>query len=366
MSRLKPGASTAEPDSRTGPTPGPAAAAAATLRAVAIRAGVSKSVVSRVLQGSPHVSDERRGAVEKAIRDLGYRPNGTARSLTQRRTHAVGVLVNDLRQPWFVDFLEGLNATLHAHDLHAFVGDGRLDRASDERLLTAFTEMRVDGLVLAGTLPLSTTITQAARWLPTVAAGSRDFDLPGVDVVAQDDWLGVELALDHLFSLGHRRIAHIAGHDDAHAFVLRRRSYESWMRRHGLERHIAISECDTTETGGYQAARRLLDGERRGASAVFVVNDLAAVGALAAFRDHHLTVPIDVSVTAFDNSVLARMRYIGLTSVDVAPRRVGELSGKYLVERIAQPDMSRRELLITPTLDVRGSTAEAPTAGRLS
>ena len=76
-----------------------------TLRAVAAHAGVSKSVVSRVLQGSPHVSDERRRVVEQVIAELGYRPNATARSLTQRRTNAIGVLVNDLRQPWLVDFL---------------------------------------------------------------------------------------------------------------------------------------------------------------------------------------------------------------------------------------------------------------------
>jgi DNA-binding LacI/PurR family transcriptional regulator len=331
-----------------------------TLRAVAAHAGVSKSVVSRVLQGSPRVSDHSREAVERSIRDLGYRPNGTARSLTQGRTGAIGVLVNDLRQPWFVDLLEGLNATLHGNNLHAFVGDGRLDRASDERLLKAFMEMRVDGLVLAGSLPPSTTVTEAANWLPTVTAGNRDFTLPGVDVIAQHDEIGVELALDHLYGLGHRRIGHVAGMD-ANVFVLRRTGYESWMDRHGLVQHIQIAGCDTSEEGGYRAAKGLLGGRpRTRPTALFVANDLACVGAMAAAAELGLVVPRDISMVAVDSSVLARMRYIGLTSVDVMPKRVGEIAGSYLVERIKDPTLPRREFLVTPTLDVRGSTAAAP------
>jgi DNA-binding LacI/PurR family transcriptional regulator len=334
---------------------------AITLRVVAAHAGVSKSVVSRVLQGSPHVSDHRRTAVEQAIRELGYRPNGTARSLSQRRTRAVGVLMNDLRQPWFVDLLEGLNATLHKEGLHIFVGDGRVDRASDERLLRAFMEMRVDGLVLAGTLPPSTTITEAANWLPTVAAGSRDYDLPNIDVIAEDDVVGVKLALDHLYELGHRHIGHVAG-ASGKQFELRRTSYESWMRRHGLRDQIDVAECDITEEGGYQAANRLLTQPlSHRPTALFAANDLSCVGAMAAVRDCGLSVPHDISLVAFDNSVLARMRYIGLTSVDVAAKRVGEISGLYLVERIANRGLTGRQLLVTPTLEIRGSSGPAPT-----
>ncbi len=331
-----------------------------TLRAVAARAGVSKSVASRVLQGSPHVSDQRRLAVEAAIRELGYRPNATARSLTERRTRAVGVLMHDLRQPWFVDLLEGLDRSLGVDGLHPFVGDGQVNRTSDQRLLEAFMEMRVDGLVLAGTVPPSTTIAEAAAWLPTVVAGNRDFELPAVDVVAQDDALGAELALDHLAGLGHQRIAHIAG-ETGRVFEIRRATYLSWMRRHSLADHVAVAECDTTEEGGYRAGLRLLERDRlERPTAVFVANDLSCVGAMAAARDRGLDVPGDLSIVGFDNSVLARMRYIALTSVDIAPARVGELAGAALLERMAHPDMPARQQLVTPTLEVRCSTA-APT-----
>lgn len=335
-----------------------------TLRSVAAHAGVSKSVVSRVLQGSPHVSEARRRAVEAAIEELRYRPNRAARSLAERRTRAIGVLVNDLRQPWLVDFLDGLGRVLAKHGLHPLVGDGRLDPGADAAILDRFLEMRVDGLVVAGSTPASMALGEAAGMVPSVVAGSRDFSLPGVDVVAQDDWLGSVLALDHLHGLGHRRIAHVAG-DTGRAFTIRRASYEAWMASHGAAECVAIAACDTTEEGGYRAAFELLDtdaGERP--TALFVGNDLAGIGALAAAQERELAVPGELSLAGFDNSTLARMRYVGLTSVDVAPERAGQVAGAALVERIAEPGLAAREILLTPSLAVRRSTGPAPTRTR--
>src|SRR6195952_5893720 len=116
---------------------------AATIRTVADRAGVSKSLVSLVLRGSASVSDAKRLAVQQAINELGYRPNAVARQLTERRTNMVGVLLNDLRNPWFVDCLDGLTSVLHAQGLRTLLADGRLDRSKDDALLQGFLELRV-------------------------------------------------------------------------------------------------------------------------------------------------------------------------------------------------------------------------------
>lgn len=335
-----------------------------TLRAVAAHAGVSKSVVSRVLQGAHNVSDPKRLKVEAAIRELGYRPNATARSLTQRRTRAIGVLVNDLRQPWFVDFLEGLNSTLHQHELHALIGDGRLDKEVDERLLRAFMEMRVDGLVLAGTMSVTDTIREATGWLPTAVAGSRDLHRDQLDVVAEDDAAGTVQALDHLRTLGHTHIHHIAG-EQGQVFAIRRESYEAWMDRHGLGAHARFLECDTTHDGGFSTAGQLLDlPEQERPTALLVANDLAAIGAMSAAKGRGLDVPRDLSVIGFDNTNLAKMPYIWLTSVDVAAREVGIVTARMLVERIADPTLPAREWLATPELIVRGTTAAPPLSER--
>lgn len=340
-------------------TPGVPAQRAVTLRAVAAHAGVSKSVVSRVLQGSPHVSPERRRAVEDAIRELGYRPNRAARNLTRRSTQAVGVLVADLSQPWFADFLEGLNQALHTHHMHAFVGDARLDSARDEPLLQAFMEMRVDGLVLAGSMPRAAMFDEAVAWLPTVIAGSQDFVLPRADVVTQDDAAGIRLALDHLESLGHRRIAHLAG-KGGRTFTIRREAYEAWMREHGLAEHVAVEECDITEDGGYAAARRLLTRRGERPTAIVAVNDPVCAGAASAARELGMEVPADLSLVGFDNSQVARMRYLPLTTVDVAATAVGERTCAELLHRAADPTLDSREVLVQPTLVVRDSTGPCP------
>lgn len=328
-----------------------------TLRTVAERAGVSKSSVSRVLQGSSRVSPEARAAVEAAIAELGYRPNAAAQSLGASRTRTIGVLVNDLRQPWFVDFLEGLGEGLAEHDLHAFVADGRLDRELDDRLLNAFVDMRVDGLVLAGTMPITDVIGEAAHRLPTVIAGMRDLTLPTVDVVAEDDAEGARLAVEHLIGLGHERIAHIAG-PDAEVFRQRRAGYEAAMRVAGLAEHIRVVTSDITEADGFDCGAALFSSDSP--TAVFTVNDLVCVGAMAAARDAGLSVPGEVSFVGFDDSSIARMRWVGLTSVDIRPRTVGSVAADLLVERITEPERPAREHLVAPVLRVRTSTAAAP------
>ena len=169
-----------------------------TIRTVAARAKVSKSLVSLVLRGSPHVSPAKREAVETAIAELGFRPNAIARTLTERRTRLVGVLLNDLRNPWFVDCLQSITAVLHDHGLRTLFTDGRLDRAVEDAALQGLLELRVDGLVLLGTTVATPVIADAASRVPTVVAASRDVELPAVDVVANDDAVGARLAVEHL------------------------------------------------------------------------------------------------------------------------------------------------------------------------
>ena len=184
-----------------------------TLETVAARAGVSKSLVSLVLRNSPKVSATSREAVMRAVAELGYRPNAAARLLAERRSHTIGVLLNDLRQPWFADMLDGLTPVLHVGGKHILLGDGRIDRMLDETLTWSFIDLGVDGLVLAGSIPMSQAIIDAASQIPTVAVGGRglDVDLPRADILANDNHLGGTLAVRHLIELGHTRIAHIHG-----------------------------------------------------------------------------------------------------------------------------------------------------------
>ncbi len=328
---------------------------APTIRTVAERAGVSKSLVSLVLRGSPHVSAPKRAAVQAAIAELGFRPNAIARTLTERRTRLVGVLLHDLRNPWFVDCLQAITGVLHDQGLRTLLTDGRLDRAVDDSALQGLLELRMDGLVLLGSIPPSPLLAAAAARVPTVVAASRDIDLPAVDLVANDDAIGARLAVDHLLGLGHRRVTHLGASTGAFAEI-RRESYLAVMRSAGLESDARVETCDATEEGGYRAAVRVLGRPDR-PTALFAVNDITAVGAMSAALELGLRIPQDISLVGYDNTSLAQIRHLWLTTVDNAGPEIGRRAARALLRRIADPVLAGSVELLTPTLRVRGSTA---------
>ncbi|WP_309061102.1 LacI family DNA-binding transcriptional regulator [Streptomyces sp.] len=324
-----------------------------TIRDVAERAGVSKSLVSLVLRGSDQVRPEKREAVLRAVRDLGYRPNAAARSLSEKRTRTIGVLLNDLRNPWFVDLLDGLNSLLHAGGLRMLLADARLNRRTGQDPADPFLELGVDGLVVVGTLPDPAALEAVAERMPVVLAGAREPVPPGVDVVAGDDERGARLVTEHLIGLGHRRIAHIAGYGAVGE--LRRRSFEATMRRHGLADHVVVEAGDMTEEGGYRATVRLLNRPDR-PTAVFAVNDIACVGALSAAEELGLRVPRDLSVAGYDDTSISRLRHLWLTTVDNASHEVGRRAARLLLDRLETPGGAGELHLVAPTLEIRGTS----------
>ncbi|GAA2620399.1 LacI family DNA-binding transcriptional regulator [Actinomadura fulvescens] len=325
-----------------------------TIRNVAERAGVSKSLVSLVMRGSPHVSERRRQAVLQAARELGYRPNAVARSLVEGRTRLIGAIVADLHNPFFAEFLDGLQESLHGEGLRMLVGSGRWDPLFEAEAVEAFLEMRVDGLVLLSVVPDS--LKEAAASVPVVVVGERD--VSGVDIVVDDDELGASLAVDHLVELGHRRIAHIEGAPSTTAHY-RRTGYEKAMDRHGLTAEVVVESGDFTEEGGYRAARALLTRHRR-PTAIFAPNDLVATGALSAADELELTVPGQLSIVGYDNTHLAAIRHISLTSVDQPRRDMGRVAAELLTARIDDPARAARQNLVVPHLVVRSTTGPVP------
>ncbi|GGM95024.1 LacI family transcriptional regulator [Thermopolyspora flexuosa] len=325
---------------------------------MAERAGVSKSLVSLVLRGSPHVSEHRREAVLQAARELGYRPNAVARSLVEGRTHLVGALVADLHNPFYAEFLDGLQESLHGEGLRLLIGSGRFDPAFEDEAVEAFLELRVDGLVLLGVAPSSDTLAEAAAYTPTVVVGERDVELDGVDIVVDDDQLGARLAIDHLVQHGHRRIAHIEGSPSS-AARYRCEGYLVAMRRHGLAPYIMVEQGESSEEGGKKAALALLRRDPR-PTAIFATNDIVALGVLAAAKELGLRVPEDLSIVGYDNTHLAALNQISLTSVDQPRRAMGRSAAALLSDRISGPGKPSRMREVSPSLVVRNSTGPAP------
>ena len=327
-----------------------------TIRTVAARAGVSKSLVSLVLQNSPHVSDAKRQAVLKAVADLGYRPDPVARSLAERRTRTVGVVIDDLSNPWYVALLDGLRPVLREHGLRPLLADGR----TEPDAVQAMSDLRVDGLLLVGT-PSSCAAEQLialGNQIPAVVAGTREPRLSAVDLVANDDYSGAQLATRHLLELGHRRIAHIVGEGEVGR--LRRAGHEAVMADAGLRPRCIAG--DWTETTGRRVATDLLrstDAADR-PTAIFAANDLSAVGVLAAADDLALRVAADISVVGYDDTWFARLHRLSLTTIDGHIAEVGQVAGRTLTARIDGERGTPGIRLLFPALVERSSTGPAP------
>jgi DNA-binding LacI/PurR family transcriptional regulator len=321
---------------------------------VAREAGVSRALVSLVLQGSPKVSDQKKQAVAEAMAALDYRPSNAARSLASGRTRIVGVLLDDLANPWFVELLDGLQTIFREENLRMVLGDPRYLARPGESPVSPFMELRVDGIVIAGDIQLDEDLARAATHTPAVVVGTRGFDLPASDLITNDDATGARLAVEHLIDLGHRDIAYLTAPTGSAA--LRAQSYVDTMARHGLQDYVRVATTDLTEHSGFEAMNGLLDSGRP-PTAVFAANDILAVGALSAADERAVNVPDQVSLVGYDNTYLAGIRHLSLTTVDPVSREVGIRAAELLVERMADTALPRRSEMLTPRLIVRNSTA---------
>jgi DNA-binding LacI/PurR family transcriptional regulator len=319
-----------------------------TLHDVAARAGVSKSLASLALQGSPKVAASSREAILAAADELGYRPNRTASSLVRQRTHTIGVHILDLHNPVFAEILDGVQEGVRAHDYSTLLVSGGADPQTERREITRLLESRVEGLILIAHRLSDVDLQQIAREVPTVVVTWRTEGIAGLDSVSGDDMTGAQLAVDHLAELGHQRIAHVSGGDNRIALA-RRAGYERAMSDHGLE--PIVVDGAFTEEGGYAGARSALAA---GATALVVANDLAAIGSLAALRDGGLRVPADVSVVGYDGMRL--LESLDVTTVAQPLADMGRRAADLIMQRIADPARESVHDVVRTRLVARGSS----------
>ncbi|SEP51602.1 LacI family DNA-binding transcriptional regulator [Amycolatopsis saalfeldensis] len=327
-----------------------------TMEDVAARAGVSRALVSLVMRGSPKVSAIRRQAVLTAADELGYSPHVMARSLASRTSTVLGVMVSDLRNAFFADVVEGLDAAAQAAGFDLILNTGGRNPARESAALRSLLSFRPAGIVLLSPVVPTAAIEAAGLQCPTVLV-SRTSRVAGVDTVNDDGEVGSRLAVDHLVGLGHRRIAHLDGGPAVSTAAARRRGFQAAMREHGLEPIVVRSEH--TDTAGEKAVRELLTTYDRAELPTGLVagNDFNAVGAISALEENGLRVPGDVSVVGYDNTSLASLRHISLTTVDQPRTEMGRLALETLLERVRGERVKSVRHLLQPSLVVRSTTA---------
>lgn len=333
----------------------------ATISDVAQHAGVSRAAVSKVLRGAYGVSDVMKKRVEESMEILGYRPSALARGM-RGRSFTLGIFVVDLSNTFVTVLIEGIRAEAEGLGYQVFIGEADMGLAQQRRMIEAMLDRKMDGLVLIAPFGPEEELEKVARSTPTVVLG-RHGPARGYDTVASDDIAGSALIVDHLVSLGHRRIAHLkhAGREKNESTMpqsVRAEGYVQAMVRNGLEHEVDVIESRWNHEGGVAAADLML---KRGTppTAVHTGTDMAAFGVLARFFELGLPIPESFSVVGYDNARAASLPQVALTTVDQSGFEMGKLATKLLVERIE----GRREPvseLVQPTLMIRRTTGPAP------
>lgn len=278
------------------------AARGVTIRDVAAHAGVSLGTASRVLSGHPATSPQARDRVTAAVTALGYRPNAQARSLRLTRTHAIGLLVSDVRNPFFADVAHAAEQAALGAEYVTLLGNANENVRQQDRYLETFLNQRVDGVVLApqgrGSGSLDALI---ASQMPVVFVDRTvdGFDVPSVTT---DSRAGLDEAIARLVAAGHSRIAYIGGPQSISTGRQRFDDFIDALPKHGLDVDPSlITFGDFQEESGVRAAEQLLSTPNR-PTAILAADNLMALGALAAIRAHGgLRLGTDVDVVAFDD-----------------------------------------------------------------
>lgn len=337
---------------------------------IAKLAGVAPMTVSRFINESGYVSQQARAKVERAIKELNYHPNGLARSLKQQRTQVVGILLPDIANPFAAELVRGIQDVLLTRGYSSFISISERSTQREQAALRALFDHRADGIIVA------TRETKAGndfllrlteRRLPMVVVG-RTLNHPQVDRVAADHWKGGYEAVEHLISLGHKRIGFIGVSPINGAGLQRYQGYLDALRENELpidEKLIAgpvaqVGPGYSTQEDGYAGMKRLL-ALKKPPTAVFARNDFTAMGAICAVRDAGLRIPEDVAVVGFDNVPLAAYTAPPLTTVDQPTREQGSEAARLLLERIeGGAERERREVCLDCHLVIRRSTGTTP------
>lgn len=302
-----------------------------TIDDIAKVAGVSKSTVSRVLQGRVAVHPDKKNAVLTATHRLGFKPNIVAQSLASGRSMTIGVLTQNMGSPFYDAIAQGVIAGLSPSSYSPIFADGQWQIPMELSALQSLVGRRVDGLVLIGGSISSQQIEECCNGLPIVIVARR-FSDSNYRCISMDNVQGGYEATRHLLDCGHRKIAIIRGlshHADA---IERHQGYTRALAEFGIVPDPRlIVESDFSPDSGISAVRELI---KRGEpfTAIFAANDLTAFGARLALDQHGLRVPEDVSIIGFDDQLESAFMTPPLTTYHQPAREMGQHAAKAILK----------------------------------
>ena len=327
---------------------------------IARAAGVSKSTVSLVLQDSPLVKPATREKVQATIRELGYVYHRGAANLRRSVSDVVGMVINDLTNPFFAEMTVGLEAALQTAGLIPFLANTGESRERQALVMRAMREHGAVGYVLCPAIGTTAEdLAEVRAWGLPVVTVMRRLPLDWLSSVAPDNVGGARHATEHLLALGHRRVAFLGGRAGMAVHEDRRAGWEQALRHAGLPVDPALAvESNPNRDGGALALRRVL-ALPEPPTAALCFNDVVAIGAIYALEGLGLAAGRDFAVVGFDDIADARLIHPPLTTVAVESRRLGEHAAAILLERLAGTPAGPRHVTGDARLIVRASCGAA-------
>ncbi len=329
----------------------------ASIRDVAKRAGLSVATVSHVLNGTRPAKQETQERVRSAVCGLGYSTNQAARNLAGGKSSFLGLIISDLRNPFFPEITSAFQDQALLRDMEPIALNTNYDVHRTLNCMRRMVSLQVPGVaILTSQIDPSVIDMLASKAIPAVF-----LDLGRVDRcisnISIDYEHGIEEALAHITENGHRQVSFIGGPCHPHSARRRKKAFFDRASAHELTVTGAI-DSDFSVRGGYYACAKLL--AMRGATAIVTGNDLTAIGALHCLYDRGVRVPQDVSVVGFDDITFAQYTQPALITVAVPREEIGRVAFQALWDLISNPALPGKQYSVETTLTVRQSTARAP------
>jgi LacI family transcriptional regulator len=329
---------------------------AVSIKDVAAKAAVSIATVSHVLNGTRVTRPRTRDRVLAAVRELNYSQNQAARNLARGTSSILGLIVSDVRNPFFPEITAAFQDQALAHNMDAIMLNTNYDAQRTLHSVRRLLGLQVPGVaVFTSQIEPSIVNILAER---RVAAVYLDLGTvsDAVSNIVLDYEGGIAQALEHLTGLGHSRIGYIGGPGKLHSVLRRKNSFIANAKRLGIDSGI-LEDSDFSVKGGYLACSKLLDGGQK-PTAIVAGNDLTAIGILHYAYDSHLRVPDDLSVVGFDDILFAAYTQPALTTVAVPRAEVGKTAFEALWAMLADSELKGREYKLATHLVIRESTAK--------
>ena len=332
------------------------------IRAVAALAKVSIATVSRTINGAPVVSEKLSKRVWQAIEQLNYFPNSHARSLVSGRSRLLGIIVENITNPFFPDLIQSFEEIAVAHGYEILVSSSNSDPAILTTCIRRMIERKVEGVAMLTFGEEEPVLDQlAVHDIPLVLAEFK-LNQPKTSTILLDYETGIRAAIRHLASLGHTKVAFLAGPHQIHSAMTRENNFRTVMEEAGLPiQKKWIIECDHTLKGGVTGFSRLQALSSK-PTAILCSNDMTAIGVLRAAYHQGLQVPRDVSVIGLDDIDFAEFTLPPLTTIRLSRTDLAKAAFEALRQQAENADGSsiQREFLVSTSLVLRGSTAPPP------